>query len=297
MFAYTPAVFKRGEPVESRDRCGLCGKSKENVRKLVVGVHGAVCSDCIDLCIDIWGQEAGHYKLADGAQSAERESGTSWTLADLRLEVCLVNLELRRQGLVHAHSGNASGLDDESGTVLVKPSGVDYSSLAPGDLVAVDLASGEAAGGQLKPSVDLPHHLFLYRNMPEVRGIVHTHSNFATAFAACGRPIPCVLTSMADEFGGEIPCAPYVDNDGDNIGRAILEHRSERAPAILLANHGVFAWGGSPSAALKAAVMAEDAAKTAYLAMGIGDPVTLPAEEIEKWWDRYQNRYGQRRGD
>jgi L-ribulose-5-phosphate 4-epimerase len=134
--------------------------------------------------------------------------------------------------------------------------------------------------------------LFLYRNLPEIGGVVHTHSNFATAFAAVGQAIPLCLTAIADEFGDPIPCCPYVDNEGDHIGRAILEHRN-RAPAILLGNHGVFAWGGSPQAALKAAVMTEDAAKTVWLAMQLGRPVPLPPEEAEKWYDRYHHRYGQ----
>lgn len=210
----------------------------------------------------------------------------------LRAAVCRANRALPRYGLVTAHSGNASALDRASGIVYIKPSGFDYEALREEDIVAVDLASG-AVGGALRPSVDLPHHLFLYRNLADIGGIVHTHSNYATAFAACGLPIPVVLTAIADEFGGDIPCAPYVDNAEDAIGRAIVEHRSPRSPAILLAHHGVFAWGPTVEAALKAAVMVEDAAKTVHLAMQLGEPRPLPAIEVEKWWDRYQNRYGQ----
>lgn len=212
----------------------------------------------------------------------------------LRDEVCRVNRQLPRAGLVTMHSGNASGLDAESGKLYIKPSGVDYDALSAETMVEVDLASGEFEKAGPRPSVDLPHHLFLYRNLPGVCGVVHTHSNYATAFAACGKPIPAILTAIADEFGGEIPCAPYVDNDADQIGRAILQYRNVRAPAVLLANHGVFAWGPSPAAALKAAVMVEDVAKTVYLSMQLGDPQLLPPDEIDKWWDRYQNRYGQR---
>jgi L-ribulose-5-phosphate 4-epimerase len=142
--------------------------------------------------------------------------------------------------------------------------------------------------------VDLPHHLFLYRNLLEVGGIIHTHSNHATAFAAVGKPpIPLCLTAVADEFGAEIPCAPYVDNEGDHIGQAILEYRN-RAPAILLGSHGVFAWGATPRAALKAAVMTEDVAKTVFLALQLGQPATIPPGEAEKWYDRYHHRYGQK---
>jgi L-ribulose-5-phosphate 4-epimerase len=190
------------------------------------------------------------------------------------------------------HSGNASGLDRQSGRLVIKPSGVDYDKLEPEDLVEVDLETGEVVDFRLRPSVDLPHHLFLYRNMPEVAAVIHTHSNYATALAAVGRPIPLCLTAIADEFGAEIPCAPYVDNQGDHIGRAILEHRN-RSPAILLANHGTFAWGDTPRAALKAAVMTEDVAKTVHLAMQIGQPRGIPPDEAEKWYDRYHHRYGQ----
>lgn len=210
----------------------------------------------------------------------------------LRSEVAKANWALPKQGLVTMHSGNASGYDPESGLVIIKPSGMDYEAITADNLVAVDLASGQALPNQLRPSVDLPHHLFLYRADPSLRAVIHTHSNYATAFAAVGKAISMVLTAIADEFGAEIPCAPYTDNEGDHIGAAILKHRN-RAPAILLANHGVFAWGASPSAALKAAVMVEDVAKTVWLAMQIGEPKALSADEAEKWYDRYHNRYGQ----
>ena len=210
----------------------------------------------------------------------------------LREEVCYANKMLPAAGLVTMHSGNASGLDRASGRLVIKPSGVDYDALEPDDLVEVDLETGEVVGSKLRPSVDLPHHLYLYRKVPEIGGIIHTHSNYATAFAAVGRPIPLCLTAIADEFGAEIPCAPYVDNEGDHIGEAILQHRS-RAPAILLSNHGVFAWGESARAALKAAIMTEDVAKTVHLAMQLGRPAEIPPEEAEKWYDRYHHRYGQ----
>lgn len=207
-------------------------------------------------------------------------------------EVLLANQALPKAGLVTMHSGNASGYWPAADLLLIKPSGFDYQALTLDTLVPVRVSNGEVLG-TLRPSVDLPHHLFLYRNLPGVQGIVHTHSNAATAFAAVGRPIPCALTAIADEFGGDIPCAPYVDNEGDHIGEAILKFRSDRSPAILMGNHGVFAWGDSPSAALKAAVMVEDVARTLLLAMGLGHIESLPQPEIDKWWDRYQNRYGQ----
>jgi L-ribulose-5-phosphate 4-epimerase len=213
-------------------------------------------------------------------------------LTALRQEVCHVNRMLPATGLVTMHSGNASGLDRSSGRLVIKPSGIDYDKLRPEDLVEVDLETGQVIGARLRPSVDLPHHLFLYRSLSTLGGIIHTHSNYATAFAAVGSPIPLCLTAIADEFGAAIPCCPYVDNEGDRIGQAILKHRS-RAPAILLANHGVFAWGRSVTAALKAAVMTEDVAKTVHLAMQIGKPTAIPPAEVDKWHERYQHRYGQ----
>lgn len=188
------------------------------------------------------------------------------------------------------HSGNVSAIDREQKTVWIKPSGIDYDSLKPTNIVEVDFATGQSTG--LKPSVDLGHHLFLYRNVPEINAVVHTHSNYATAFAALGLAIPCCLTAIADEFGGPIPCAPYADNEDDALGQSILAARTS-APAILLQNHGVMAWGPTVAAALKAAVMVEDVAKTVWLAMQLGNPLALPADEIAKWNDRYQNRYGQ----
>jgi L-ribulose-5-phosphate 4-epimerase len=214
-------------------------------------------------------------------------------LTELREEVCYANKMLLAAGLVTMHSGNASGLDRRFGRLVIKPSGVDYDTLTPDDLVEADLETGEVIDSGLRPSVDLPHHLYLYRNMPEIGGIVHTHSNYATAMAAVGRPIPLCLTAIADQFGAPIPCTPYVDNESDHIGQAILKHRN-RAPAILLQNHGVFAWGPTPRAALKAAVMTEDVAKTVHLAMQIGQPLEIPVEEAKKWYDRYHHGYGQR---
>jgi|SRR5579872_3125993 len=216
------------------------------------------------------------------------------TVAELRQEVLYANKMLPAAGLVTMHSGNASGYDARSNTLLIKPSGVDYDRLTAEALVMVDVLTGTVVGGsRLRPSVDLPHHLYLYRKFPELGGIVHTHSNYATAFAAVGKPIPLVLTAIADEFGGEIPCTPYVDNEGENIGEAIVKHRTN-APAILLGNHGVFTWGANPRAALKAAIMTEDVAKTIWLAQQIGTPKPISVEEAMKWHDRYQNRYGQR---
>lgn len=210
---------------------------------------------------------------------------------NLRREVWSANQEIFRGGLVTMHSGNASGIDRERGVVLIKPSGVDYDKMRPADLVTTNL-DGRKVRGRWKPSVDLPHHLYLYRHRPEIGGVIHTHSNYATCFALLNRPIPVYLTAIADEFGAEIPCVPYVDNTGDRIGETILKHMG-KAPAILLGNHGTFAWGPSPRAALKAAVMLEDVAKTCYLALLLGRPKALPPREVEKWYRRYHTTYGQ----
>ncbi len=196
-----------------------------------------------------------------------------------------------RAGLVTMHAGNASGIDRKRGRVLIKPSGMDYDKMRPADMVVTDL-EGREVKGKWKPSVDLPHHLYLYKHCPEIGGVIHTHSNYATAFALLGRPIPVYLTAIADEFGAEVPCMPYVDNLGDHIGEAILKHMG-KAPAILLGQHGAFAWGPNPREALKAAVMLEDIAKTCFLALLLGEPKPLPPEEVKKWWDRYHSTYGQ----
>jgi L-ribulose-5-phosphate 4-epimerase len=212
-------------------------------------------------------------------------------LENLRLQVWETNVALPKSGLVTMHSGNASGRDFESNLVVIKPSGIDYNKLQPDDLVITDI-NGKIVEGNLKPSVDLPVHLFLYKHKPEWGGVIHTHSNYATSFAAVGKDIPVYLTAIADEFGAHIPCTEYASNDGDNIGEAILKNLG-RGPAILLKNHGVFAFGKNAKDALKAAIMVEDVAKTVHLALQLGKPEELPKEEIEKWWRRYHERYGQ----
>lgn len=214
------------------------------------------------------------------------------SLEQLREDVCRANKLLAHYGLVCLHSGNVSGLDRSTGRLVIKPSGVDYETLSPDDLVEVDLITGKVISTHLRPSVDLPHHLYIYRNMPGVGGIAHAHSDYATAWAATGRPIPLCLTTMADYFGGEIPCAPYVDNEGDNIGQAIVRYRG-RAPAVLLANHGAFTWGPTALDAVKLAVALEDVAKKAFLASQLGQLLEIPVEEARKWYDKYHHGYGQ----
>jgi L-ribulose-5-phosphate 4-epimerase len=214
------------------------------------------------------------------------------TIDALRREVWKANVGIWRAGLVTMHSGNASGIDRKRGLVIIKPSGMDYDRMRAADMVVTDL-EGRKVTGKRKPSVDLPDHLFIYRHRPEIGGIIHTHSNYATSFALLGRPIPVYLTAIADEFGEEIPCTPYVDNQADNIGKAIIRYMGKRTPAILLAQHGAFTFGPTPKDALKAAVMLEDVAKTVHIALLLGKPESLPPGEIKKWWDRYHTTYGQ----
>ncbi len=217
------------------------------------------------------------------------------SIEKLRREVWEANVGIFRAGLVTMQSGNASGIDRKRGLVIIKPSGMDYDKLRPADLVVTDL-QGRKVRGKWKPSVDLPHHLYLYKHRPEIGGIVHTHSNYATSFALLSRPIPAYLTAIADEFGEEIPCAPYVDNVGDHLGEAVVRSMGQ-APAVLLAQHGAFAFGPTPRAALKAAVMLEDVAKTVHLALLLGEPKALPPKEVRKWYERYHSTYGQAKKD
>lgn len=213
------------------------------------------------------------------------------SLKALKKAVWEANLGIFKGGLVTMHSGNASGIDRERGLVVIKPSGMDYEKMRPSDMVVTDL-DGRPVASRWKPSVDLPHHLYLYKHRHDIGGVIHTHSNYATSFALLGRSIPVYLTAIADEFGCEIPCVPYTDNHGDNIGRAILEHIGQ-SPAVLLAHHGAFAVGKTPRDALKAAVMLEDVAHTCHLALLKGDPKPLHPDEVKKWFDRYHSSYGQ----
>jgi L-ribulose-5-phosphate 4-epimerase len=211
-------------------------------------------------------------------------------LEKLREIVYKANMALPAYGLVTWTSGNVSGRDPESNLVVIKPSGVLFDELSPENMVIVDLEN-QVIEGDLGPSSDTASHIYLYRHRPELMGITHTHSNYATAFAAVGKPIPAVLTAIADEFGGPIPCAGYARIGGRQIGEEIL-HTIGNSPAILLKNHGVFTVGKSVQAALKAAVMVEDVARTVWLAMQLGAPEELPLEELAANFERYQTRYG-----
>ncbi len=212
-------------------------------------------------------------------------------LENLREELWRLHMELPKNNLVMWTGGNVSALDKESGLVAIKPSGIRYEALRPEHMVIVDL-DGRVVEGELKPSSDTASHLFIYRHRPDVGGIVHTHSPYATAFAAVNRPIPVVLTAMADEFGGPIPCGGFALIGGEEIGKIVVESIGS-SPAVLLKNHGVFTIGRSAETAVKAAVMVEDVARTVWLALQIGQPEEIPQEDVDKLHYRYTHVYGQ----
>ena len=215
-------------------------------------------------------------------------------LAALREEVAALHAELVAHGLVQATSGNVSARVPGEDLMVIKASGVPYAELDADAIVVCDLY-GDLVAGELVPSSDAATHGYVYRHMPEVGGAAHTHSPYGTAFAARGEPIPCVLTAIADEFGGEIPVAPFALIGTEDIGREIVETLDgQRSPAVLLRGHGVFALGACARDAVKAAVMCEDAARTVHLARMLGAVEPLPPESIDALYDRYQNVYGQR---
>jgi L-ribulose-5-phosphate 4-epimerase len=215
-------------------------------------------------------------------------------VTDVRQLVCDLHAELPRAGLVVWTSGNVSARVPGMDAMVIKPSGLAYDELTPKSMVVVGL-DGTPVGEGLSPSSDTAAHAYIYRAMPDVGGVVHTHSPYATAWAAAGRAIPCVLTAMADEFGGEIPIAPFARIGDDEIGRLVVDTLTgHRSGAVLLKNHGVFAIGRTPRDAVKAAVMCEDAARTVAIALTIGTPDEIPADDVTALHERYQNVYGQR---
>ena len=205
-----------------------------------------------------------------------------------------MHAELVRNGLVAWTSGNVSARVPGADLMVIKPSGVSYDDLTPASMVVCDLDGGPAEDG-LSPSSDTSAHAYVYRHMPEVGGVVHTHSTYATAWAARGEPVPCVITAMADEFGGEIPLGPFALIGGDEIGRGIVATLDgHRSPAVLMRSHGVFTIGPTAAEAVKAAVMCEDVARTVHIARTLGPTQPLAAGQVDALHRRYKEHYGQR---
>ncbi|KQP77911.1 L-ribulose-5-phosphate 4-epimerase [Aeromicrobium sp. Leaf289] len=217
----------------------------------------------------------------------------SAAITTLREQVCALHAELTRYALVVWTAGNVSARVPGHDLMLIKPSGVSYDDLTPENMVLCDL-DGKVLEGDLAPSSDTAAQAYVYRHMPHVGGVVHTHSTYATAWASRAEPIPCVLTMMADEFGGPIPVGPFALIGDDSIGRGIVETlEGSRSPAVLMQNHGVFSIGTDARSAVKAAVMCEDVARTVHVARQLGEPVPIAEQQVTSLFDRYQNVYGQ----
>jgi L-ribulose-5-phosphate 4-epimerase len=219
-------------------------------------------------------------------------------LEELKKEVCRANQQLPRMDLVAWTSGNVAGRDSKTGLVVVKPSGVLFEDLKPIDMVVMDL-DGRQVEGAYKPSVDAATALYILKHMPEIHAVIHTHSRYATAFAALGRSIPVYLTEHGDAFGIPIPCGGYAKIGGIEVGQEVvrvLRDINLQCPAVLMQNHGVFAVGAGVAGALKAAVVVEDIARTVHLAMTIGDPIPIPPEEAHRLYTVYHTKYGQKPG-
>jgi len=211
---------------------------------------------------------------------------------DVRAEVARLHHELVRNNLVVWTGGNVSARIPGEDLFVIKPSGVGYDDLTPENMVLCDLDGTVIEGSS--PSSDTAAHAYVYRHMPDVNGVVHTHSTYATAWAARGETIPCVLTAMADEFGGDIPIGPFAIIGDESIGKGIVATLTgHRSPAVLMQNHGVFTIGDSAKSAVKAAVMVEDVARTVHIARQGGSLLPIPQASIDALYDRYQNVYGQ----
>jgi L-ribulose-5-phosphate 4-epimerase len=222
------------------------------------------------------------------------EPAISEAISAARDELCELHAALVENNLVAWTSGNISARVPGTELMVIKPSGVSYADLTPASMVVCDL-DGTVVEGSLSPSSDTATHGYVYRQMPEVGGVVHTHSPYATAWAAVGEPIPCVITAMADEFGGEIPIGPFALIGSDEIGRGVVATLAgHRSPAVLMRSHGVFTVGPTARAAVKAAVMCEDVARTVHLARGLGSPEPLAPEQVDALHRRYTESYGQR---
>jgi L-ribulose-5-phosphate 4-epimerase len=229
--------------------------------------------------------------------SADITPDVQASIDQVRADVARLHGELVRYGLVVWTGGNVSGRVPGADLFVIKPSGVTYDDLAPENMILCDLDGtvvAGSAGSDRSPSSDTAAHAYVYRNMPEVGGVVHTHSTYGVAWAARGEEIPCVITAMADEFGGPIPVGPFAIIGDDSIGRGIVETlRGHRSRGVIMRNHGPFTIGVDAKDAVKAAVMLEDVARTVHIAREAGPLVPIPQEDIDALYTRYQNVYGQ----
>ena len=218
-----------------------------------------------------------------------------------RDDVAGLHGELVRYGLVAWTAGNVSARVPGADLFVIKPSGVSYDDLTPQSMILCDLGGAVipgTPGSERSPSSDTAAHASVYRHLPGVGGVVHTHSTYATAWAARGEEIPCVITAMADEFGGPVPVGPFAIIGDDSIGRGIVDTlRGHRSRAVLMRNHGPFTIGSTARDAVKAAVMLEDVARTVHIARQGGETVPIPPEAIDRLYERYQNVYGQSTDD
>jgi L-ribulose-5-phosphate 4-epimerase len=211
----------------------------------------------------------------------------------IREQVAALHGELPRNNLIVWTAGNVSARVPDADLLVIKPSGVSYDDLSADTMVVTDL-DGKLVDGDYAPSSDTAAHAYVYRHMPDINGVVHTHSTYATAWCARAEPIPCVLTMIADEFGGEIPVGPFALIGDDSIGRGIVETlRGSRSKAVLMRNHGVFTIGRTAKEAVKVAVMCEDVARTVHIARQLGEVLPIDETDVDSLYLRYQNAYGQ----
>ena len=211
----------------------------------------------------------------------------------LQSDVCTLHDYLPSNNLVSWTSGNISGRILGENRMVIKPSGLLFEDLTPETMCVVDIDTLENHS-PYKFSSDTATHAYIYQHMSDVGGIVHTHSPYATAWAAVGKPIPCFLTAMADEFGGPIPLGGFALIGGEDIGREVVRVlKNHNSPAIIMQNHGVFTLGKTPKDAVKAAVMCEDVARTSFLAYQLGTPLVISEDNIAKLHHRYSHVYGQ----
>ena len=212
-------------------------------------------------------------------------------LENLKKEVYQAHLKLWENKLVMWTSGNVSARDPKTDLVVIKPSGVSYDKLSSDNLVIVDL-NGKVIDGELKPSVDMATHLYVYKHRPDVMSVIHTHSTYASAFAAIGKGIPVCLTAMADFFGCNIPVGKLVLIGGEEIGKEIVK-KIGNSKAIIMKNHGPFTIGTSVNEALKAAIYLEESAKTLIMAKILGEPQSIPESMVNILHKNYTEKYGQ----